>query len=306
MSKQIVFFGNERLATGVTTQAHIFSSLVESGYQIKALIVSQKLDKDIEKLEVVKAARSHDIEVKSYPNLKQSAQDIANLGVDVAVLAAYGKIVPQQVLDLFKLGIINIHPSLLPKHRGPTPIESAILNGDTESGVSIMRLASSMDAGPLYKQQTIKLRGDETKQELVDRLDELGKDTLLGSLQDILGGNLQPVEQDSSKATYDKLITKQDGSIDWNQPWDLIERKIRAYSGWPRTRFSLSGIDIILIKAHFVDSQKGQPGRPIDFEGSLGIYCKDGLAVIDQLIPGSGKQMSGNSFLLGYRQRVLN
>src|SRR5581483_9225315 len=130
---------------------------------------------------------------------------------EAAVLVAFGRIIPQPIIDLFPKGIINIHPSLLPKLRGPTPIETAILDGLTETGVSLMRLEAKMDAGPLYSQQKISLNGDETKLELATKLNKVGAELLINSLPAILDGSLIPKPQNNSKATYTKLITKDDG-----------------------------------------------------------------------------------------------
>lgn len=303
-SKPILFFGNEKIATGISTKAQIFRGLIESGYDIKALIISQKLDRYTDQLEIVRLAKASSIDIKSYSNLKQSAEEIAEYNVEAAVLAAYGKIVPQEILDIFKIGIINIHPSLLPKHRGPTPIESAILNGENSTGVSIIKLVAAMDAGPIFKQESIKISGNETKQQLADALDKLGEKLLLDCIDDILNGSLNPAEQPTEGITYDNLITKNDGIIDWQEPWVNIERKIRAYSGWPKVRFYLSDIELTLLAAHFED-KTGVPGQVITHEGSLAIFCIDGLVVIDSLIPAGTKQMSGKDFLLGYGDRVL-
>ncbi len=305
MSKQILFFGNEKLATGVTTKAQIFNGLIEAGFEIKALIIAQKLDKYSDKLEIVKLAKQNRIEVKSFASLKQSVAEIANYNVDMAVLAAYGKIVPPEVLNIFKIGIINIHPSLLPKHRGPTPIESTILNGENETGVSIMKLAADMDAGPIYKQRSIKISPNESKQAIADKLDLLGKKLLLESIEAIVAGNLTPSDQPGYGATYDKLITKEDGDINWNESWAQIDKKIRAYAGWPKARFNIGYIELTLIKAHF-ENRSGKNGELVKHDGSFGIYCNNGLVVVDQLIPSGAKTMSGQEFIRGYGSKIFS
>src|SRR5690606_15931966 len=129
---------------------------------------------------------------------------------NVGVLSSYGKIIPQAIIDLFKPGIINIHPSLLPKYRGPSPIESAIANGDTETGVSIMLLTAEMDAGPIYVQQSYPLDGTETQPELYERLAVFGSQLLVETLPRILDGSLV-AEPQTGTASYSKLLTKADG-----------------------------------------------------------------------------------------------
>ncbi|MGC1176964.1 MAG: methionyl-tRNA formyltransferase, partial [Candidatus Saccharimonadales bacterium] len=149
-SKKIVFFGNERLATGVTTEVWTLRQLLEEGYVIAAVVVAQKNtgpSRSARPLEIVALAEKHHIPVLSPEKPADIAEKLQAFGADIGVLVAYGKIVPQSVIDIFPAGIVNIHPSLLPKHRGPTPIESAILNGDEETGVSLMKLTAQMDTG---------------------------------------------------------------------------------------------------------------------------------------------------------------
>ncbi|MHB1865142.1 MAG: methionyl-tRNA formyltransferase [Candidatus Saccharimonadales bacterium] len=303
MSKQIIFFGNEKLATGINTKARVFSSLINNDFDIKALVISQRTEASVD-LEIVKIAKLHHIDVLSLPNLKQAANKLASYKVDVAVLAAFGKIVPKDILNIFNIGIINIHPSLLPKHRGPTPIESTILNGDKQTGVSIMRLSEEMDTGPIYKQRSIDLSGKETKQQLADSLDEVGQELLLESLEDILSGKLTPTNQPIHGATYDKIITKNDGVINWQESWQTIERKIRAYAGWPKSRCTLGSKEATILEIHR-ENGAGKPGSIVSNEGNLGIYCQDGLVIIDKLVPSGSKPMSGKDFLLGYKNLLL-
>jgi methionyl-tRNA formyltransferase len=305
MSKKIIFFGNEKLATGVSTEALAFKSLINSGYNIAALIISQKSSKDTDKLEVVQLAKGAGIEVRTFSRLKDSLEEIKSYGAEAAILAAYGKIVPKDLINVFPKGIINIHPSLLPKHRGPTPIESVILNGETETGVSIMKLSADMDAGPIYAQKSLKITGKENKQELADMLDALGSELLMDNLEDILSGKLISSEQHTDGVTYDNLIIKEDGLLDFKENWQSIERKIRAFNNWPKVRFLLPNIQISIEAAHFVDKQNSA-GKYIDFEGNLAIYCQDGLVVIDSLIPSGSNLMTGKAFLLGYSAKIFS
>ncbi len=304
-SRKILFFGNEKLATGIQTKAHIFRGLIDSGYQIGVLIISQRIDKNSNELEVVKLAKANDIPVKSFDNLKQSVEEIRSFGVSTAVLAAYGKIIPKEILDIFEVGIINIHPSLLPKHRGPTPIESAILAGDSSTGVSIMRLATQMDAGPIFTQESIEIGAAETKQQLADRLDLLGKDMLIKNLENIMNGLLKPTKQPSEGATYDSLINKKNGYLTWQEPWEEIQRKLRAYSVWPGVRFNVGKSPITLLEADF-KAVSGLPGRYIDHNGCLACYCQNGLVIINRLIPAGSKAMTGKEYLMGYGRLIFS
>jgi methionyl-tRNA formyltransferase len=171
-SKTIVFFGNERLATGVSTDAPTLEALVKAGYNVAAVVSHYEAgqSRKARVLEIDEVAKRHSIPVHLPEKPEHLAEELKAIGADVGVLVAYGKIVPQSLIDIFPKGIVNIHPSLLPLHRGPIPIESVILDGSSRTGVSIMALAKEMDAGPVYAQSEVKLDGQETKQHLADHL----------------------------------------------------------------------------------------------------------------------------------------
>lgn len=303
MSQKILFFGNERLATGVSTTAPTLQALIGAGYEVAAVVVAQN---DIGKsrktrlLEVAEIARHHGIPLLAPADLNQAKDELAAYGARIAVLIAYGKIVPPEVLAIFPAGIVNIHPSLLPLHRGSTPLESVILAGARETGVSLMRLSEKMDAGPVYARQTVPLNGGETKQGLADNLSTLGTAMLLQQLPAILEGSTEPTPQDEANATYDAHITKADGVIDWSKPAAQLEREIRAYGGWPRSRTTLGSTDVIITAAQAAGGS-GAIGN-LEIHGrELGVYCGEGLLTISSLIPAGKREMPAEAFLAGYK-----
>jgi methionyl-tRNA formyltransferase len=303
MSNKILFFGNERLATGVHSSVSTLQALLTSGYDVAAVIVAQAetaKSRQGRQLEVSVIAEQYGIPLLSPSDLVEAHDELASFGAKAAVLIAYGKIVPAAILELFPRGIINIHPSLLPLHRGSTPIESAILDGDTQTGVSLMRLSAKMDTGPVYTQKTVPLKGDETKQSLADQLAAIGVDMVLEYLPKILDGSAKPQPQDETAATYNDLIDKADSRLDWSKPAIRLEREVRAYAGWPRSRTALASTDVIITVAH-VQKGQGQPGSPLLDSGQLGIYCGEDVLVIDKLIPAAKKEMTGKAFLAGYK-----
>lgn len=152
---------------------------------------------------------------------------------DLGILVAYGEILPKSLLDHFPLGIVNIHPSLLPKYRGPSPIQTAILNRDQETGVSIIKLDEGMDSGPIIAQEKITLDGTETSNDLHQKLFNLGAALLIKILPDYISGKIKPIPQDESLASYTKKLAKEDGRIDWTRSPDEIEAFIRAMNPWP-------------------------------------------------------------------------
>jgi len=299
---KILFFGNERLGTGLATTAPTLRALIEADYKITGVVVAQNeigKSRQQREQEVVQLANQHGIPVFAPSKLADIADDLSAMKADVAVLVAYGKIVPQSIIDIFPNGIVNIHPSLLPKHRGPTPIESVIKNGESETGVSLMQLAAKMDAGPVYAQQTITLTGNETKQALADQLQLLGTKMLLQNLHAILDGSLTPTEQDDTIATYDQKISKADSILDFNKSANDLERHIRAYAGWPRTRTTINDIEVIITSSH-ISHTNGTSGSLWLENRQLGIHCNKGTLIIDSLIPVGKKEMSAQAFLAGY------
>lgn len=303
MSKRILFFGNERLATGVSTTAPVFRGLLEAGYDVAGLIVAQKEtgpSRQPRPLEIVEVAEAHGVPVLAPNSLDAARNELAAFQAEAAVLVAYGKLVPQSVIDLFPSGIINIHPSLLPKHRGSTPIESVILNGETETGVSIMRLAVQMDAGPVYAQSTYAVPAGISKYDLAEHLLKEGSNLLTQHLPDIIDGSLQPRPQDETQVTTDKQIRKEDGVIDWQRPAVQLEREIRAYLDWPRSRAKLGGVDVIITSARVAEGS-GKAGELYLQGKDLGVYTSQNVLIINTLIPAGKKEMTAAAFRAGYR-----
>ena len=303
MSHKILFFGNERLATGASTTAPTLQALIDAGYEVAAVIVAQNeaaASRKARPLEVAAVAEAHGVPLLSPAKLSDARDQLASFEAEAAVLVAYGKIVPQSIIDLFPSGIINIHPSLLPLHRGPTPLESVILAGEHETGVSLMQLAAKMDAGPVFAQETVLLRGDENKQSLADQLISLGKEMVIQYLPAILDGSLQPTAQDDADASYDQLITKTAGTLDFKQPAEQLQRQVRAYLGWPRSRATIGATDVIITSAH--TAPKSGVAGTIWLEGAqVGVYCSEGSLIIDSLIPSGKKEMTATAFLAGYK-----
>jgi methionyl-tRNA formyltransferase len=307
---RVVYFGNERLISGLSkTDAPILSGLIERGYEVVAVIShhSSSNSRNQRSLEVAEIANTYDIPVFLPSRPSDIIDELKSLKPDIAVLAAYGRIISQQVIDLFPLGIINLHPSLLPKYRGPTPIESVILNGDAETGVSIMQLSAGMDEGPVYAQSTLAVDPAEEKFTLYSHVVDVSTKLFFDSFPKIIDGSLVPQEQDSSRATYSRLIDKSDGTIDWHKPALQIEREIRAYAGWPQSRATIGSIDAIILEANLVPNHHAAPGKvKIADNHSLIIGTTDGGLAITLLKPLGKKEMPVQAFLAGYRSKITD
>lgn len=300
-SPKIVFFGNERLATGVTTECQTFQALLDNGYDVVALVLHNEASTSRQQraVEIAEIAAAHAIPVLSPHTLSDITEELTALQADIGVLVAFGKIIPQDTIDIFPHGIINIHPSLLPKHRGPTPLESVLLAGEAESAVSVMQLVKAMDAGPVYVQEPFSVPSGVTKQELANLVSALGARLIIQSLPTILDGSLQPQAQDDAAATYDQLIMKRDGIIDWQQSAAAIERQIRAYAGWPKSSATIGRQQLIITKAHVID-ESGEPGTYQATKKSLTVYCGQQALEVTVVQPFNKKEMPIQAFLAGY------
>lgn len=310
MKTSLVFFGNERIATGITTNTPIFRALLRAGHEIEAVVINHEkaTSRKARVLEIEEIAVSYNIPVYS----PTSSDELLKLcktfqQSKIAVLVAYGRIIPQSVIDEFPLGIINIHPSLLPKHRGSVPVESIILQGEQVTGVSIMQLVKAMDAGPVYTQTRLEIDGSETKQELADILSESAAEKLVEVLPHIINGSLKPEPQNEQEATYDQRISKIDGLIDWYKTASTIEREVRAYAGWPKSSTSLGLVSVTITAGHSVPTNHGEkPGTLVIQEdtGVLMIECSEGMLCIDRLIPAGKKEMTAAEFIRGYSSKL--
>ncbi len=247
-----VFFGTDAFAVKVL-------SILKDRGLVPALIVTT-LDKPIGRKQIITPpptkvwAMENNVPVIQPANLKTTPAELTT-NFDFFLVASYGKIIPQTILDLPKLGIINIHPSLLPKHRGASPLEYTILNGDTETGVTIMQMDAEMDHGPILAMAKLGLDGAETYFDLRDHLATLGAETLANVLPNYLSGKVVPTEQDHNAATYTKLIKKEDGEIDPFGDPITAWQKYRAFIDWPGVYFFQDNKRIIVKKARFESGQ---------------------------------------------------
>lgn len=286
---KIIFFGTEEFSLTA------LRALVEANYDIAAVVTKPDTPRGrghvLTPPSIKVYAQAHDIPVWQPTKLADIADDIRDLQPIAGVLVSYGRIIPQSIIDLFTPGIINVHPSLLPLYRGPSPIEAAIANRDATTGVSIMQLSAAMDAGPVYAQVTHPLDGTETQSTAYDTLGAIGAQLLIDTLPAILNGDLQPTPQDDSQATYCQLLTKDQSWIDpAAQTAAQAEAMIRAHAVYPRTRYDHDGQTLIITSAYVTDSAN----TPLD------ITCHDGsILAIDRLIAPSGKQMSASDYLRG-------
>lgn len=295
INQPIVFFGTEDFSL------YSLSALVEAGYPVVAIVTKpdSRRGRGRQMVEpVVKIyATEHDIPVFQPTKLAEITDFVESLENPVGVLVSFGKIIPESIIKLFTPGIINVHPSLLPKYRGPSPIEAAIIGRDNETGISIMALTREMDAGPVYYQQTVALNQTETKTELYYKLGQLGAKLLVDKLPQILDGSLQPLPQNHSLASYCRILTKADSYLDpTTHSASELEAQVRSHLGYPKSRLTIGSLELIITAAHVTDMSSS----PLD------ITCIDSqVLAIDRLIAPSGKEMPSTDFLRGYRDQLI-
>lgn len=234
-------------------------------------------------------------------------EELRELKADLIVVAAYGQILPQAILDLPRFGCLNIHTSLLPKHRGAAPIQWAILEGDATTGVTIMKMDAGLDTGAILTQQATPIHGDDNSQTLHDRLAQLGANLLVQTIHDFMAGKIIPKPQPAEGASYARKITKEDGLLDWSQPARALWNRVRAFTPWPGAYTHLASSHPVLLKvwqAEIADTP-GEPGRILQADKN-GIVVGCGvhsLQILELQLEG-GRRMTAAEFLSGHQLKA--
>jgi methionyl-tRNA formyltransferase len=225
--------------------------------------------------------------------------------VDLIVVVAYGRLLPKTVIFKPAFGSLNLHASLLPKYRGPSPIEAAILDGDESSGFTLQILSEKMDAGDIIAQHPIPLTLEMNASDLMDEIIRTAPDFLVDAIGGYLDGSLKPYSQDESKATYCAPVRKEDGSIDWRQDATAIVNKIRSFDMWPVAYTFLNGKRLRIFRARAVQRNRDgtRPGCIVDLDRHEGVLVQTGNGIIGirELQPENKKRMDFSEFINGYR-----
>lgn len=245
----IVFMGTPEFAVPS------LAALLDAGYDVAGVLTKEDQPagrgQRLEESPVKRLARARGLPVQQPHSLRSAAAQaaLAALAPDVIVVAAYGLILPQAVLDLPRWGCINVHGSLLPRHRGAAPIAAALLAGDAEAGITLMQMDAGVDTGPMLARAAIPIAPTDTTGSLTVKLAALGADLLLRTLPGWLGGSITPQPQPEVEATYAPRITKEAGQIDWREPATTIERRVRAYQPWPTAYTTWNGQRLKVLRA---------------------------------------------------------
>ena len=251
---------------------------------------------------VKELAQSRQVPVYQPQKLRDGAalEILKQLAPDVIVVAAYGRILPKEILELPPYGCVNVHASLLPKYRGAGPVQWSVIHGEKTTGVTTMFMAEGMDTGDILEQSEVSIGPDETAGELMDRLAGLGAELLLHTLELLQTGKAVRTVQEESRATYAPMLKKSDGALDFSQPAQKLYDRIRGVSPWPGAYTYLDGKLIKIHKAALLPDQKGEPGLLVG-EKRMIVGCGDGSLELLEVQPQGGKRMRGEDFLRGVR-----
>ncbi len=243
------------------------------------------------------------------PESLRNTEAVAELRVlepEVVVVAAFGQILRPEVLEIPPSGVLNVHPSLLPKYRGASPIAGALLGGEEETGVTIMLMDEGMDTGPILAQRTVEIDAEDTTGSLEERLAALGADLLLDTLPRWLDGVIEAQAQDNSKATYTKPISNEDAVLDWALPAADVWYRIRAFNPRPGARTYWRGTLLKILRAHPVRNWKGreEPGEVVELPTGVGVACGEGALALEEIQLAGKKAMGAEVFVRGQREFV--
>lgn len=250
---------------------------------------------------VKQVAIAHDIPVFQPEKLRrpEAIETLRQWHADLYVVAAFGQILPQTVLDIPRYGSINVHASLLPRWRGAAPIQAAILHGDSRTGVTIMKMDAGLDTGPMLRAESIEIAPDETGASLHDRVAELGARLLIPTLDDYLTGEIQPVPQPEDGVTVAPRIEKEQGRIDWSKSADEIDRQVRAFTPWPGTFTDWNGRTLKILSGSSVQG-RAEPGQVVHNNGRIAVGTSYGLYALSRVQIAGKPAVEIEAFVNGY------
>jgi methionyl-tRNA formyltransferase len=298
MSKKIIFMGTPMFAVP------ILKSLYQNGYPISTVYTQSpkrsNRGQKINKSPIQGISETLNLEFRSPENLKDNNEEfqfIKDMNADLAIVVAYGQIIPKEYLNLTKNGFINIHGSILPKWRGAAPIQRSIMNLDRETGISIMKIIEELDSGPICNIYKIKLDDDKNAQEISERLSLLAAEKILDNIDNILDNKAEFIDQEHSKATYAKKIDKAEGKINWNEDAYTILGKVNGLYPSPGAFFTFNGERYKILKAQ-ISNRLGEAGEVLSNE--LEIACKNNKSLKIYEIQRQGKKSQKiGEFMLG-------
>jgi methionyl-tRNA formyltransferase len=252
---------------------------------------------------IKKAVAAKKIPVLQPRRIKEAEgiEEIRILKPDLIVVMAYGQILPRDVLEIPKIACLNLHASLLPRWRGAAPIQAAIAAGDGQTGITVMYMDEGLDTGDILLQSTIPIHADDTGGSLHDRLAQIAAEALVKSLELLTKKSAPRIPQNNARATYAPKLKREDGKIDWLDPAEAIERKIRAFNPWPGAFMKLEGRNLKIFSATIV-ALRGTPGEILHGEKELVVAARDGALSLGEVQLEGKRRMSAAEFLRGHHR----
>ena len=286
----------------------VLERIVDDGHEILAVYTQPDRTSGRGRRKAISPLKEYSVS-KNYlvlqpENFRGNSSEINTLkkfDADIAVVAAYGILLPPEVLSAFRHGCINLHPSLLPKYRGASPVSSTILAGDKYTGVTIIQLDSGMDSGPILSQEKIKLRGDEFCDKLTMDLFMLGSKLVSKTISEFATGNIEIVQQDHDKATFTEKLSRNDGLIDWTKGFNRIWKEIRAYKPWPGSHTKFKGKNLKIIEAKISTENKSPSGYVSIHRNEVYVGTGDGSLNVKKLQVEGGKIVLASDFARGHK-----
>lgn len=283
-------------------------AIIKAGHQVMAVVTQPDKQKgrgkEVQMTPVKTCAVQHGIPVFQPVKIREpeAVNKLKEYEADIFVIAAFGQILSEEILTMPPLGCVNIHASLLPAYRGAAPIQWAVINGEKESGVTIMRMEKGIDTGGMYAKKAVPLTHKETGASLHDKLMQAGAELIVEALPKIASGELVPIEQDDSKATHVGRLDKSMGKIDWGKDADVIERLIRGLNSWPSAYTTCKGKNLKIWEADVVAWQGSSVPGTIETvrKDSVDVACGSGILRVYSLQLEGKKRMAVKDFLLGY------
>ena len=301
---KVVFMGTPDFAVGA------LQAIIDAGHEVLLVVTQPDREKgrgkEVSYTPVKECAIKNNIPVFQPLKIKEAeaVEELKKYEADIFVVAAFGQILSGEILDMPKFGCVNIHASLLPKYRGAAPIQWSILDGEEETGVTIMQMNEGLDTGDILLQKKIKISGDETGESLFDKLAVLGADAICEALPLIEEGKLTPIKQDDAKSSYAKMLNKSMGRVDFSWTADKLERYVRGLNSWPSAYTYLEGKSLKIWEAYVagdINAGGNKPGTVVKVtKDALFVACGEGALEIRSLQLEGKKRMSVRDFLLGY------
>ncbi len=284
------------------------NSLIDAGHEILAVFTQPDKPRgrkqELTPPEVKVCALQHGLTVYQPKTLRdgEAMKIIADLAPDCIVVVAYGKILPKEILDYPKYGCINIHASLLPKYRGSAPIQWSVINGEKETGVTIMQMDEGIDTGDMLYQKAIPIMIDDTAESMFEKLSALGGEMIVDALRKLEKGELKAIKQDDALSSHAPMLDKKISEIDWDQPAEKVHDLVRGLYSWPIAQTSLHGKKLKIYRTS-LGKGRGESGAVINTT-PLTIACKEGAVVIEELQLEGKKRMDAKTFLIGHPLKI--